>query len=103
MIRCLQGETLKIEISVVDGAGDPKDLTGASAQIAYRKAGESAVEASCVVDEAGSKVSYLFAAATTATMSGQYSIEVKVKDAVSQVDAVYTETLNVEPSLQPNY
>jgi hypothetical protein len=88
---------------VVDAAGDPKDLTGASAQLAHRKAGESAVEAECVVYVANSKVTYLFVAATTAAMSGQYSIEIKVKDSSSQVDAVYTETLNVEPSLQPNY
>lgn len=36
-------------------------------------------------------------------MSGQYSLEIKVKDSSSYVDAVYTETLNVEPSLMPSY
>jgi hypothetical protein len=101
MIRCLQGETLKVEVNVVDAAGDPKELTGASAQLAYRKAGEDAAEKVCAI--VGSQVSVLFSAADTAAMSGQYSLEIKVKDVSSYVDAVYTETLNIEPSLQPNY
>lgn len=101
MIRCLQGETLKVEISVVDGAGDPKDLTGADAQMAYKKAGEDAVEKSCSI--ASSQVSVLFSAADTAVMSGQYSLEIKVKDSSGYVDAVYQETLSVEPSLIPSY
>lgn len=101
MIRVLKGESLLVEVNVVDAAGVAKDLTGASSLAAYKKVGAAAVEKSPTITD--NIVSVSFTAAETATMAGQYAIEIKVKDSDNYIDAVYMETLNVEPSLIPDF
>lgn len=101
MIEIYQGETLLVELTVVDEAGDAKDLSGATVGMFYKVPGGKIYEKACTV--AGNIVSAKFEPDETAVLFGTHTLEVKIKDSLDDVDMVYTETMEVSKSLDPDF
>lgn len=86
-----QGETVNIVVSMTES------LTGATAELAYKKGEEDTVIIDCTIDD--TDILAVLTPAVTSLMEGYYNYEVKVTDENGDIDIVKDGIMEVQPSI----
>lgn len=100
MFRIYQGETIYINITVLDEAGEPANLTNATAKFVCTK-GTETIKKACSI--AGNVVTAKLEPADTKAMLGKYLFEVKTQDILGDIDTLQQDYLEVLQSIIPDY
>lgn len=100
MISIYQGETVNVEIKVVDSAGSDVLLDGAEAVFSFKGIeSEEVVSKACTIVNSVIKVK--MTSAETSEMIGAYAYEVKLLDNAGDVDMILADRINVSMSIAP--
>lgn len=100
MINIYQGETVNVEINVVDQNGEDVSLFGAEAVFSFRSIDSvEVVSKTCTIN--GSKINVTMTPLETTNMLGAYQYEVKLKDNNGDIDMILADRINVEMSIIP--
>ena len=99
MKNIYQGETLFVEITVLDSEGAAANLLGAEAYFAYKNGVTDLVTKPCSIEN--NIIKTTLEADETAAMLGNYAVEVKLRDLNGAVDTILVSTLKVLKSIMP--